>query len=138
LLLFDVASTHAFGAASDHLCRVAPLAENLPQKSSNLTIFCDPSYPGARDSEDLAQSSSSTQKPMAISNPEFSESPLMQSVRVNPDALHHHSSTAVLTLAAIGVVFGDIGTSPLYSLKECFAPEHGIPFSTQAVYGIIS
>jgi len=75
---------------------------------------------------------------MTISNPEFSESPLLQSVRVNPDALHHHSSTAVLTLAAIGVVFGDIGTSPLYSLKECFAPEHGIPFSTQAVYGIIS
>ncbi|MFM8246609.1 MAG: KUP/HAK/KT family potassium transporter, partial [Burkholderiaceae bacterium] len=62
----------------------------------------------------------------------------MQSVKVNPDALHHHSSTAVLTLAAIGVVFGDIGTSPLYSLKECFAPEHGIPFSTAAVYGIIS
>ena len=62
----------------------------------------------------------------------------MQSVKVNPDALHHHSSTAVLTLAAIGVVFGDIGTSPLYSLKECFAPEHGIPFSAAAVYGIVS
>jgi len=75
---------------------------------------------------------------MAISNPEFSESPLMQSVRVNPDALHHHSSTAVLTLAAIGVVFGDIGTSPLYALKECFSPEHGIPYSTDAVLGILS
>jgi KUP system potassium uptake protein len=75
---------------------------------------------------------------MTISNPEFSETPLMQSVKVNPDALHHHSSTAVLTLAAIGVVFGDIGTSPLYALKECFAPEHGIPYSTAAVYGIVS
>ena len=41
-------------------------------------------------------------------------------------------------LAAIGVVFGDIGTSPLYALKECFSPEHGIPFSTDAVYGVIS
>lgn len=43
-----------------------------------------------------------------------------------------------LVLAAIGVVFGDIGTSPLYALKECFSPEHGIPFSTSAVLGIIS
>ncbi len=75
---------------------------------------------------------------MAISNPEFSDSPLMKPVQLNPDAQHHHSSVAVLTLAAIGVVFGDIGTSPLYALKECFAPEHGIPFSEAGVFGIIS
>ncbi|WP_251369418.1 potassium transporter Kup [Polynucleobacter sp. MWH-Spelu-300-X4] len=41
-------------------------------------------------------------------------------------------------LAAIGVVFGDIGTSPLYALKECFSPDHGIPFSPDAVFGVIS
>lgn len=41
-------------------------------------------------------------------------------------------------LGAIGVVFGDIGTSPLYALKECFNPEHGVPFSTQTVYGVLS
>ncbi len=41
-------------------------------------------------------------------------------------------------VAAIGVVFGDIGTSPLYALKECFDPQHGIPFNQQAVFGIIS
>ena len=75
---------------------------------------------------------------MAISNPEFSETPLMQPVRLDPDSQQHHSSTSVLMLAAIGVVFGDIGTSPLYSLKECFAPEHGIPFSPAAVMGILS
>lgn len=44
----------------------------------------------------------------------------------------------IVTLAALGVVFGDIGTSPLYALKECFSPQHGIPFSPNAVYGIIS
>ncbi|MEY4112981.1 MAG: hypothetical protein RL082_1486, partial [Pseudomonadota bacterium] len=38
----------------------------------------------------------------------------------------------------IGVVFGDIGTSPLYALKECFDPKHGIPFSVEALYGVIS
>lgn len=47
-------------------------------------------------------------------------------------------STRALVIGAIGVVFGDIGTSPLYSLKECFSQEHGIPFSPDAVLGIIS
>ncbi|GAA7757702.1 MAG: potassium transporter Kup [Burkholderiaceae bacterium] len=47
-------------------------------------------------------------------------------------------SSRALVVGAIGVVFGDIGTSPLYSLKECFSPEHGIPFSPDAVLGIIS
>jgi len=43
-----------------------------------------------------------------------------------------------LSLAALGVVFGDIGTSPLYALKECFSTEHGIGFSHDSVLGIIS
>ncbi|CAJ0894568.1 Low affinity potassium transport system protein kup [Ralstonia sp. LMG 32965] len=43
-----------------------------------------------------------------------------------------------MVIGAVGVVFGDIGTSPLYSLKECFSPDHGIPFSSAAVLGIIS
>jgi KUP system potassium uptake protein len=53
---------------------------------------------------------------------------------------HPHKKGASISLmfAAIGVVFGDIGTSPLYALKECFSPEHGIPFSADAVYGVIS
>ena len=41
-------------------------------------------------------------------------------------------------LAAIGVVFGDIGTSPLYALKECFSQEHGIAFTPEALFGVIS
>ena len=32
---------------------------------------------------------------------------------------------AVVTLAALGVVYGDIGTSPLYALRECFYGPHG-------------
>ena len=31
-----------------------------------------------------------------------------------------------LSLAALGVVFGDIGTSPVYTFRECFNPEHGL------------
>ncbi|RKP54871.1 potassium transporter Kup [Pararobbsia silviterrae] len=40
--------------------------------------------------------------------------------------------------AAIGVVFGDIGTSPLYSLKEAFSPAHGIPLGPSTILGVIS
>ena len=43
-----------------------------------------------------------------------------------------------LTIGAIGVVFGDIGTSPLYALKESFNPEHGIPLTEASVLGILS
>ncbi|VVD70528.1 potassium transporter Kup [Pandoraea morbifera] len=51
---------------------------------------------------------------------------------------HRPQAMPALMVAAIGVVFGDIGTSPLYALKECFDPQHGIPFNQQAVFGIIS
>ena len=45
---------------------------------------------------------------------------------------------AGLALAALGVVYGDIGTSPLYALKECFVGEHGIPPTVENVLGILS
>jgi len=44
----------------------------------------------------------------------------------------------VLALAALGVVFGDIGTSPLYAFQACFAPEFGLPRNADSVYGILS
>jgi KUP system potassium uptake protein len=47
-------------------------------------------------------------------------------------------STAALTLTALGVVFGDIGTSPLYAIKEVFNPSHGIPLSEATVLGGVS
>jgi KUP system potassium uptake protein len=45
---------------------------------------------------------------------------------------------SALCAAAIGVVFGDIGTSPLYALKEAFNPHYGIGLSHDAVLGVIS
>jgi KUP system potassium uptake protein len=50
----------------------------------------------------------------------------------------HQRAVALLVVGAIGVVFGDIGTSPLYALKEAFNPEHGIPLSRDNVMGILS
>jgi len=45
---------------------------------------------------------------------------------------------AVLTLTALGVVYGDIGTSPLYALRECFKPEYGLEATAEHVYGVLS
>src|SRR6516225_7177567 len=43
-----------------------------------------------------------------------------------------------LSLAALGVVFGDIGTSPVYTFRECFNPEYGLPLDTEHVLGALS
>jgi KUP system potassium uptake protein len=48
------------------------------------------------------------------------------------------SSKAALTLLALGVVFGDIGTSPLYAVKETFSPAHGIPLDAANILGGLS
>jgi KUP system potassium uptake protein len=45
---------------------------------------------------------------------------------------------AGLVVAAIGVVFGDIGTSPLYTLKEAFSPHYGLVANHDTVLGILS
>jgi KUP system potassium uptake protein len=51
---------------------------------------------------------------------------------------HKKSSLAALTLAAIGIVYGDIGTSPLYTLKTIFDREHGLALNTFNLLGVIS
>lgn len=43
-----------------------------------------------------------------------------------------------MTLGAIGVVYGDIGTSPLYTVKEVFAPHTGVPLDAQHLVGAVS
>jgi KUP system potassium uptake protein len=45
---------------------------------------------------------------------------------------------ALLTLTALGVVYGDIGTSPLYALRECFKAEYGIAPTHDNVVGVLS
>ena len=45
---------------------------------------------------------------------------------------------AGLSLAALGVVYGDIGTSPLYALKECFGGPHAVALTHDNVLGVLS
>jgi KUP system potassium uptake protein len=51
---------------------------------------------------------------------------------------HKKSNLAGLTLSAVGIVYGDIGTSPLYTLKTIFDPVHGLSLSTPNLLGIVS
>src|SRR5579871_5328070 len=50
------------------------------------------------------------------------------------------TARGALELGALGVVFGDIGTSPLYTVQTVFSPSdpHRVPVSTQNVYGVVS
>jgi KUP system potassium uptake protein len=48
------------------------------------------------------------------------------------------SRMPVLAVAAIGIVFGDIGTSPLYALRECLSPERGVIATPGAILGVLS
>jgi KUP system potassium uptake protein len=50
----------------------------------------------------------------------------------------HGGSVVTLALAALGVVFGDIGTSPLYALKECVNKDHGVEPTPANVLGLLS
>ncbi|HXS92688.1 MAG TPA: potassium transporter Kup [Steroidobacteraceae bacterium] len=47
-------------------------------------------------------------------------------------------ASRALTIAALGVVFGDIGTSPLYALRQCFAAGNGVPLTRANVLGVLS
>jgi KUP system potassium uptake protein len=63
--------------------------------------------------------------PAAIGNPEQA-------------AGHAGSGTSALVLAALGVVYGDIGTSPLYTMREAFGHAGGLHLSEPAVLGVLS
>lgn len=45
---------------------------------------------------------------------------------------------AALSLGALGVVYGDIGTSPLYAFQTAFSPDHGVPYSPNNILGVLS
>ncbi|KUR74176.1 potassium transport protein Kup [Novosphingobium sp. Fuku2-ISO-50] len=51
---------------------------------------------------------------------------------------HHKESLSTLAVGAIGVVFGDIGTSPLYSLRESFIGAHPLAVDPAHIFGVLS
>ncbi len=61
----------------------------------------------------------------------------MKENEVRGQSSHDHR-LAALSLGALGVVFGDIGTSPLYAFKEAFGGEHALPLTEANVFGVLS
>jgi KUP system potassium uptake protein len=57
---------------------------------------------------------------------------------MSENAPPHGRRLATLSLTALGVVYGDIGTSPLYAFRECFKPEYGLAPTPATVHGILS
>ena len=63
------------------------------------------------------------------------------SLSASDDAAIHRQprkGLAALTLGAIGIVFGDIGTSPLYAMKEAFVGPHPLPIDRPHIFGVLS
>lgn len=48
------------------------------------------------------------------------------------------SNLWLLVLGALGIVYGDIGTSPLYAIRECFHPSHDVALTSQNIVGVLS
>src|SRR5262249_9365143 len=64
---------------------------------------------------------------------------LRRSQRAALSDTHHDNKGALgLVVGAIGVVYGDIGTSPLYMLRTAFTGEHGLAMTAENVYGVLS
>lgn len=57
---------------------------------------------------------------------------------MNSERTYSNKYLAYMTLGALGVVFGDIGTSPLYAMRECFFGPHGVPLDIDNIYGVVS
>jgi KUP system potassium uptake protein len=75
---------------------------------------------------------------MVLSSPAIPTSPEDRTVVSPPHPNAHPQPTPTLALLALGVVFGDIGTSPIYAFKACFGTEIGIPLTPSSVYGALS
>ncbi|HEY3660588.1 MAG TPA: potassium transporter Kup [Candidatus Udaeobacter sp.] len=67
--------------------------------------------------------------------------PVASSARVAPapaSSQRRRRSLALLCLGSLGIVYGDIGTSPLYAMRECFYGQHGVPPTHANVLGVLS
>ncbi|HEX9052352.1 MAG TPA: potassium transporter Kup [Anaeromyxobacter sp.] len=76
--------------------------------------------------------------PSHAAAPASTPAPVPTPLHTGPRAAPRGATLAKLALGALGVVYGDIGTSPLYALKECFAGTHSVTPEPQNVLGVVS
>ena len=84
-----------------------------------------------------------TQSPLAageVAGPDHAHAAAHVQAHVQAHAQAHAKgqSQLALTMLALGIVYGDIGTSPLYAMKETFNPAHGIGLDAASVLGGVS
>ena len=65
---------------------------------------------------------------------EYAAAPVRPHIEAHPTG----KRLLILCFTALGVVYGDIGTSPLYAIKECFKPIYGLAVTNANVYGVLS
>ena len=75
---------------------------------------------------------------MLIGNPEYSKSKYLPNLAFGNSVAHKRGGIFALSLAAMGVVFGDIGTSPLYALKACFNTLNDSSLTQDSIFGVVS
>ncbi|HEY9518325.1 MAG TPA: potassium transporter Kup [Gemmatimonadales bacterium] len=75
--------------------------------------------------------------PGRILEPERRSEPLEKPAPNSP-APPRHQALALLSLTALGIVYGDIGTSPLYAVRESFLPAHGLAATPGNILGVLS
>lgn len=75
---------------------------------------------------------------MSLSHPLLSNTRLMDPIALERTKQPPPGSVASLALMAMGMVFGDIGTSPLYAIKICFDATHGIEMNHASIMGVVS
>ncbi|WP_243838180.1 KUP/HAK/KT family potassium transporter, partial [Nitratidesulfovibrio liaohensis] len=80
--------------------------------------------------------SSGTSASPAPSAPATPSTPFVEPGATQPT--HGADRLLPLALAALGVVYGDIGTSPLYAIKECFHGLHALPVTPTNILGVLS
>src|SRR5512139_2357876 len=79
-----------------------------------------------------------TQDRLALPGPRIARKEARQGRSRMTTGEHDRASVRALILGSIGVVFGDIGTSPLYALKETMAGHHPIEVAEGNVLGVLS
>src|ERR1043165_6840085 len=68
----------------------------------------------------------------------MSDSPAPDQPTAQPAGHHPKSSLAALAVSAIGIVFGDIGTSPIYAFRETFSGHHDLANGPAEILGVLS
>jgi KUP system potassium uptake protein len=68
----------------------------------------------------------------------MTDNPTPDQPAVPPVGHHRQSGLAKLAVGAIGIVFGDIGTSPIYAFRETFAGHHELPHGETEITGVLS